>query len=153
MLSPSVATILLATAAVILTLATLAPSANASDASAADVVGDIYDTCLSRLSTGCVRPKALRWLSDAVDSDVIRITDDLTIVRTASPVDADQQSRSSAGDLFDGIDQFLATHTLRMSPPAILRTAEARAFGSEQLGLEAALEMPLADGNDVAEGN
>lgn len=145
MLSPSVATILLA-----VTVATLVPSSTATDASAADVVGDIYDTCLSQLSTSCVRPKALRWMSEAVDSDVIRITDDLTIVRTVSAADA-EQPRSSAGDLFDGIDRFLATHTLRMSPPEILRTAEARAFGSEQLGLDTALEMPLADGN-VAEG-
>lgn len=145
---PIAATLLVALLAVVAAHGSTQPSA-------AEMVRDIYDTCLSRFSVGCVRPKALRWISDAAQSPEIRITDDLSIVRTGSEEPQQQRSAGAADarvQLFDQIDGFLATHSLRMSPPAILKTEEARSFGSEQLGLDTALELPLADGN-VAEGN
>lgn len=117
--------------------------------SAAEVAQDIFHSCLSDLSTSCVKPKALAWLSSAVAKSEIKITDDLSIVRTAEDEPVDNNEQRGGAQLFDQIDGFLATHSVRVNAPAILKTAEARAFGSEQLGLDSSLEVPLADGNAV----
>lgn len=93
-----------------------------------------------------------------IHSDVVQITDDLSIVRTGvadEPQQQQQQQRSSDArfELFENIDSFLATHSLRMRPPAVLQTPEARAFGSEQLDLKTALEVPLAGDGSAVEGD
>lgn len=118
--------------------------------SAAEVAQDMFSSCLSQLSTSCVKPKALAWLSSAVHESEIKITEDLSIVRTAEdePAAAENEQRGGA-ELFDQIDGFLATHAVRMNAPAILKTSEARAFGSEQLDLDSSLVVPLAEGNAV----
>lgn len=117
--------------------------------SAAEVAQDIFQSCLSDLSTSCVKPKALAWLSSAVEESEIKITEDLSIVRTAEDEPAGENEQRSGADMFDKIDGFLATHSVRVNAPAILKTEEARAFGSENLGLDTSLEVPLADGKAV----
>lgn len=117
--------------------------------SAAEVAQDIFQSCLSELSTSCVKPKSLAWLSSAVQESEIKITEDLSIVRTAEDVPAAENEQRSGAELFDQIDGFLATHSVRVNAPAILRTAEARAFGSDKLGLDTSLVVPLAEGNAV----
>lgn len=135
--------------------ATLAVCANGVDLSASEVATDIFRTCLSKYSVSCVKPKALAWISNAVHQDEIKITEDLTIVRTADeqPIDFNQK-RSGNGyvELFDKIDNFLASHSLRVGVPQILRTEEARSFVPESLTADDALVVPLSEGN-VAEGN
>lgn len=132
----------------LLVAALLVASASAIP-SAAEVAQDIFYSCLSDLSTSCVKPKALSWLSSVVKESEIKITDDLSIIRTAEdePISAEEQR--GGAQLFDQIDGFLATHSVRVNPPAILKTAEARAFGSDDLGLDKSLEVPLAETNAV----
>lgn len=130
---------------------------SSSDISAADLMTDIYTTCLSGYSTGCVKPKALAWISSAVKSRQIKITEDLSIIKTndEDPIDFKQQrSGDPRVELFDKIDSFLASHSIRINAPAILKTEQARSFVSyyPDLNLETSLELPLTEGN-VAEGN
>lgn len=55
--------------------------------SAIDLAQDIYRTCLKEFSIGCVKPKALTWMTNVVSDPVIRITDDLVIVKKDNPRD------------------------------------------------------------------
>lgn len=133
----------------------------ASDAikqSATDVVTDIYNTCLSKYSVNCVKPKALAWISEAVKYDEIKINDDLTILKTGGgdndePIDFTKERNGGDAriELFDKIDSFLATHSLRLNFPQILQTEEARAYLPTAVGFTDSLEIPLAERN-VAEG-
>lgn len=56
-----------------------------ADPSALDVFQDIYRGCLSQFSVSCVRPKALSWMSMVADRNVIKVTDDLMIVKKDDP--------------------------------------------------------------------
>lgn len=138
------------------TLAVMAVSMDhcAATTSASDMMIEIYESCLSQYSMSCVKPKALSWISKAISSREIKITDDLTIIKTGNedPIDFNQQKRSGdpSVELFDKIDSFLASHSIRISAPSILKTEEARAFVGDQ-DLDQTLEVPLAEGN-VAEG-
>lgn len=49
--------------------------------SAIDVVHDMYKTCLQDFSVSCVKPKALSWLSHVTSDPIIKITEDLMIVK------------------------------------------------------------------------
>lgn len=53
----------------------------AADPTALDVLHDMYRGCLQQFSVSCVRPKALAWMSMVADRDVIKVTDDLMIVK------------------------------------------------------------------------
>lgn len=53
--------------------------------SAVDLLGDIYNGCLKDFSVSCVRPKALQWVNAVSEGPVIKITDDLVIVKKANP--------------------------------------------------------------------
>lgn len=57
----------------------------AADPSALDVLQDMYSACLSQFSVSCVRPKALAWMSMVADRNVIKVTDDLMIVKKEDP--------------------------------------------------------------------
>jgi hypothetical protein len=103
-----------------------------------------------------VKPKALSWISYAVNQDTIRISDDLTIIRTG---EQEFETEARAGNpiinLFDKVDSFLSTHSLRVEVPQILKNEEARAYVPESFlsgGLADGLEVPLVEGNAV-EGN
>ena len=125
--------------------------------SASEVILDIYNSCVSKYSFTCVKPKALSWISQAVNQDVIKVTNDLSIVKTGDnePSDAnDERSQSPTVDLFNKIDSFLSTHTLKVEVPELLKTKEAREAVPESYlkgGLAEGLQVPLVAGN-VAEG-
>lgn len=142
---------LLAVAAIC--LATLRPAAGAAgQQSAAEAIADMYDSCLSSYSTSCVRPKALAWISRSINDAEIKITDDLSIIRTADE-DVDVQSSARNGgdariELFDKLDSFMTTHSIRIRAPAILRTEEARSFVGDE-NLNEVVELPLNEDNQV----
>lgn len=128
-------------------------SVYADDISASQLIADIYKSCLSRYSTSCVKSKALSWISHAVNQDTIRINEDLTIIRTGEDeFGAEARSASKIVNLFDKVDSFLSSHSLRIEVPQILKNEEARAFMPESLlsgGLAQGLEVPLVEGNAV----
>lgn len=56
-----------------------------ADPSALDVLQDMYRGCLQQFSVSCVRPKALAWMTMVADRNVIKVTDDLMIVKKEDP--------------------------------------------------------------------
>ncbi|KAG5672969.1 hypothetical protein PVAND_003055 [Polypedilum vanderplanki] len=129
-------------------------SISANEISAAELVSDIYKSCVSQFSTSCIKPKALAWISHAVNQDTIKITEDLSIVRTGED-EFDVESRSDENPivkLFDRVDSFLTSHSLRLEAPQLLKTEEARAYVPRSLlkgGIAEGLEVPLVEGNAV----
>lgn len=128
-------------------------SVHADDISATDLVADIYKSCLSKYSTSCVKPKALSWISQAVNQDTIRLSSDLSIIRTAEEeFGTEARSTNPIVNLFDKVDSFLSSHALKVEVPEILRTEEARSFVPESLmdgGIAQGLQVPLVEGNAV----
>lgn len=128
-------------------------SVYAEDISAAELVTDIYRSCLSQYSTSCVKPKALSWISNAVNQDRVRITDDLTIIRTGEEeFSSTARSANPIVNLFDKVDSFLSSHSLRIEVPQILKNEEARSYVPKAFlsgGLAQGLEIPLVEGNAV----
>jgi hypothetical protein len=124
-----------------------------ADTSAAELITDIYKSCISQGSTSCLKPKALSWISHAVNQDTIKITEELTIVRTGDDeFTAEARSANPIVNLFDKVDSFLTSHSLRIGTPQILKTEEARAYVPENYlegGLAEGLEVPLVEGNAV----
>lgn len=124
-----------------------------ADTSAVDLIEDIYKSCLSQYSTSCVKPKALSWISNVVDQDHIKISDNLIIVRTdTDEFTAEQRSVDPNVELFDKIDSFLSTHAIKMRVPEILQSEEARSFIPTSYlkgGLAENLQVPLVEGNTV----
>lgn len=58
--------------------------------SAVDVVHDMYRSCLQDFSVSCVKPKALGWLNYVSNEPVIKITEDLLVVKKdAAPQDTE----------------------------------------------------------------
>lgn len=129
-------------------------SISAEDISASELITDIYSSCISQFSTSCVKPKALAWISHAVNQDTIKITEDLSIIRTGDD-EFDTESRAAGSPvigLFDKIDSFLSSHSLRVETPEILRSNEARAYIPRSLlsgGIAEGLQLPLVEGNAV----
>uniref|UniRef100_A0A182T1N2 Uncharacterized protein n=1 Tax=Anopheles maculatus TaxID=74869 RepID=A0A182T1N2_9DIPT len=128
--------------------------------SAAELATDIYRTCLaSEHGLKCAKAKALAWMANVAEQDEIPITDSLTIVRTGTeepeqPTNTEQQRSAGVARLLNNIDSFLSTHALKMTPPAVLASEEARSYIPETLlqgGLADNLIVPLTEGN-VAEG-
>lgn len=125
----------------------------AADTSATEMVQDIYESCLSKLSFSCIRPKALSWMTEAVSQDKIRITNDLSIIRTAEDTPVDEQRSEDSFNLIYKIESFLATHSVKVEVPEILKIKEARQFIPESYfndGLANGLTVPLGD---ASEGN
>lgn len=141
----------LLTCVVALTLA----SGTIADRSASDLAGDMYNSCLSQLSVSCVRPKALAWISEVSQQNKIRITDDLSIIRTAEDEEVpEQRSGDATSAFFDKVESFLATHSLKVEVPQILKLKEARSMIPEMFlsgGLSNGLIVPLSD-QSPAEG-
>lgn len=106
-------------------------SSNMALQSATDLAFDMYHSCLKDFSTSCVKPKAMRWFNEALQQDQIQITDKLSIVRTgviAAQQQQTQRAMNSQERMFQEIDNFLATHALRIKAPEYFRTAEARSL-------------------------
>jgi hypothetical protein len=125
----------------------------ADEVSATELISDIYKSCLSQYSTNCIKPKALAWISHAVNQDTIKITEDLSIVRTGEDeFDATARNGNAVVNLFDRLDSFLSSHSLRIEAPQILKQEEARSMVPSSLlkgGLADGLEVPLVEGNAV----
>ncbi|GAB0087568.1 osiris 18 [Sergentomyia squamirostris] len=127
-----------------------------TEQSAADVVRDIYKSCLSEWSTDCVKPKSMSWLKKVAQKDEIRLTEELSLVRTAAAEPQITQDQNLPRELraFDKIDEFLTTHSLRIQPPMFLQDKTVRKLVPKSLlkgGLAETIEVPLSEGN-VAEG-
>ncbi|XP_037911005.1 uncharacterized protein LOC119651469 [Hermetia illucens] len=121
--------------------------------SASELAQDIYMGCLSELSTSCVKPKALGWISRVADQDTIKITDDLSIVRTGVDKLSENLGRENSDPrlvLVDKLDSFLASHALQVRPPTFLRSNEARSMVPDWLlkgGLAEKMLVPLSGAN------
>lgn len=121
--------------------------------SASNLAADIYKGCLSQYSYSCIKPKALAWMSSVVNDDIISITDDLTIVKTGS-VDSDARSaKDGRFAVFSEVEDFLATHTLKIRIPESLTAGGAGEYVPRSLlqGLPESLDVPLTEGG-VQEG-
>ncbi|XP_059611289.1 uncharacterized protein LOC132258164 [Phlebotomus argentipes] len=140
---------------IVISLIVYGVAVSCSEESAADVARDIYRSCLSEWSTECVKPKALSWLREASQTDVIRLTDELSLVRTAE-AEPEDEGKVLPRELraFDKIDEFLSTHALRIEPPKFLQDKSVRKLIPKSLlkgGLADGVQVPLAEGK-VAEG-
>ncbi|XP_050305027.1 uncharacterized protein LOC126742418 [Anthonomus grandis grandis] len=89
------------------------------DPSAVDLVQDIYHTCLRDFSVSCAKPKALKWISEVVDKEQIRITEDLVLIKKDNPEEV-EESRGLEEDIFDKFEDFLQTHEVVAKPPTLL---------------------------------
>nr|CAH7742901.1 unnamed protein product [Callosobruchus chinensis] len=91
--------------------------------SAVQLAQDIYSGCLKDLDVSCVKPKALQWITDVSDSEEIKVTEDLSILRKDAPreEDANEEERGFSEDIFDKFDDFLQTHDLVAKAPTILK--------------------------------
>ncbi|KAF5305229.1 hypothetical protein FQR65_LT07768 [Abscondita terminalis] len=111
--------------------------------SAVELFQDVYQTCLKEFSLSCVKPKSLSWLNKVIKEPVIKISDDLEIVRTDDPEAS--QERSNMKDVFDAFEDFIQSHRLVAKVPEILRldgplgSLVPRSFRPEELS------VPLAN--------
>lgn len=120
--------------------------------SASNLARNIYDECLSQYSVECVKPRTLQWISKVANDDEIKITDDLSVVRTGFLEDAEVDPRMAKDPtfaLFDKVDGFLQTHTLRVKVPKEISRSAASEYVPRSLlaDLPSELDMPL-DGED-----
>ncbi|KOB70970.1 Osiris 18 [Operophtera brumata] len=121
--------------------------------SASNLARNIYDDCLSQYSVECVKPRTLQWISQVANNDEIKITNDLSIVRTAtleedSNVDP-RMAKEPTYAIFDKVDSFLQTHTLRVKVPEEITKSAASEYVPRSLlfNLPSELDMPL-DGEE-----
>ncbi|XP_036325216.1 uncharacterized protein LOC118738398 [Rhagoletis pomonella] len=116
--------------------------------SATDLAFDMYNSCLKDFSTSCVQPKAMQWFNQALQQDEIQITDKLSIVRTSRVEPIQQRSYDPQEQMFNDIDNFLATHALRVRAPEFFSTEEARSYVPDFLFSNALTKdsvVPLAE--------
>ncbi|KAG5893951.1 hypothetical protein JTB14_009698 [Gonioctena quinquepunctata] len=90
-----------------------------ADQSAVEVFQDIYGSCLREFRINCVKPKALEWVARVADKNAIRITEDLILTKKYSP--EVEGKRGLQKDILEGFEDFLQSHDLIASAPAILR--------------------------------
>lgn len=134
---------------VVALVATVALSGcSAQQQSATDLAFDIYRGCLRDFSTSCVRPKALQWISSVAEQDEIKITNLMSVVRTNHdlPPPAIQGPRDARFQLFESFDNFLNTHSVKITPPAFFRSQDARSMIPDALletGLASEMNVPL----------
>lgn len=138
----------------LIVLLTIAASASAHY-SASSLVQNIYNECLSQYSVECVKPRALQWISLVSNDDEIKITEDLAVVKTGSieSEDADPRlAKDPAYAIFDQVDRFLQTHSVRVKVPQELTSSAASEYVPRGLltDLPSELDMPL-DGEEDPE--
>lgn len=124
--------------------------------SATNLVRNIYSECLSQYSVECVKPRTLQWISQVANDEEIKITEDLSIVRTGT-IDDDEEvdprmAKEPTYQIFDKVDRFLQTHTLKVKVPEEITRSAASEYVPRSLltDLPSELEMPL-DGDEDAE--
>lgn len=140
----------------IIVLLSLVALASADSYSASSLVKNIYKECLSQYSVECVKPRTLQWISSVANDDEIKITNDLTIVKTGTLEDDESVdprfAKDPAYEVFDKVDRFLQTHTLKVKVPEEISKSAASEYVPRSLlvDLPSELNMPL-DGEDNAE--
>lgn len=124
-----------------------------------DTFNDIYSTCLVRLNTDCVQPKAMQWLNKVIEKREIRITDDLSIVKNDSTVVDEEPlevegARSAQVNIISKVDEFLATHYLNIRYPKSIINDNVPSFMVSYLNrfVPEGMQVPLEEG-PVNEGN
>uniref|UniRef100_A0A1I8PD93 Osiris 18 n=1 Tax=Stomoxys calcitrans TaxID=35570 RepID=A0A1I8PD93_STOCA len=124
--------------------------------SATDLAFDMYRSCLKDFSTSCVQPKAMRWFNTALQQDEVMITDKLSLVRTGRIMRNPQQRAMDAQErMFQEIDNYLVTHSLRIRAPEYFQSAEARSFVPDFLlnnALTKGAMIPLAERDTEGRG-
>lgn len=134
----------------LLTILVLYLSVSKADDSAKDVLIDIYQSCVSQFSVDCVSPKASQWISNSADKDTIKLTDELSIIRTSN--EATIEKRNVVDSLFEKIDSFLESHALKIEPTQVLQDETVRSYIPKSYlkgGLADGLVVPLSDGKSV----
>lgn len=118
--------------------------------SASKLVKNIYNECLSQYSVACVKPRALEWISRVSNDDEIKVTEDLSIVRIASMSPDSEQvdprlSKDPMYEIFDKVDRFLQTHSVRVNVPLEIRDTAASEYVPRSLltDLPSVLTLPL----------
>ncbi|KAL3267847.1 hypothetical protein HHI36_006988 [Cryptolaemus montrouzieri] len=91
-----------------------------ADQSAVELFQDVYYSCLQDLSISCVQPKSMRWMRDVSEKSVIKITDDLVIIKKNDGETEEQRGISE--DIVDKFEDFIQSHELVAKVPQILRT-------------------------------
>lgn len=131
---------------------------SAQQQSATDLAFDIYRDCLRDFSTSCVKPKALQWINSVADQNEIKVTNLMSVVRTNRdvPPPAIQGPRDVRFEFFEIIDNFLNTHSVKITPPDFFRTEEARSLIPDALletGLASEINVPMGGSSTgVTEG-
>ncbi|CAK1541133.1 unnamed protein product [Leptosia nina] len=133
----------------------LSVAAFANGQSASGLVKNIYDECLSQYSVECVKPRTLEWISQVANHDEIKITDDLSIVKTAIAEEEDVDPRMAKDPtyaIFDQVERFIETHSLRVKVPDEIARSAASEYVPRSLltDLPSELDMPL-DGEEEVE--
>lgn len=124
--------------------------------SASKLVKNIYNECLSQYSVECVKPRTLQWISLVANDDEIKITENLSVVKTAT-LEYDDVDPRSANDpvytIFDKVDGFLQTHSLKVKVPEELMNSAASEYVPRSLltDLPSELDMPLDGEAEVEE--
>lgn len=137
----------------ILTLLVLCLSITKGDESAQKVLIDIYRSCVSKFSLDCVKPKAIQWISNTVDNNKIKLTDELSIIRTSNEDKIEERNVNNVFlNWFEKIDSFLATHALKIEPTHILQDETVRSYIPDSYlkgGLADGLVVPLSEGKSI----
>ncbi|XP_053619884.1 uncharacterized protein Osi18 [Plodia interpunctella] len=140
----------------LLVILCLAAFSSAQTYSASNLVKNIYNECLSQYSVECVKPRTLQWISRVANEEEIKITDDLSIIKTATVEEDGEVDPRMAKDplykLFDQVDTFVQTHALKVKvPEEITKTAASEYVPRSLLAdLPSELNMPL-DGEEEVE--
>lgn len=131
----------------ILTLLVCLSVTNASD-SAKDLVLDIFHSCINQFSISCIKPKAFQWINEVAHDDTIKLTNDLSIIKT----DQTDQTRELDNNLFDKVDKFLSSHALKIEKPRLLQDKALISYIPKSYlngGLADGLIVPLSEGKSV----
>ncbi|KAJ8926664.1 hypothetical protein NQ314_020943 [Rhamnusium bicolor] len=89
-----------------------------ADSSVVDIIQNMYKSCLQNFRFGCVKPIVLAWANEVSDKNIIKITEDLILVKKYIPVaEADKNLQN---DIFEKFEDFLQTHNLIAKAPSIL---------------------------------
>lgn len=130
-----------------------------SDETLISTFNDIYETCLIRLNTDCIQPKALQWLNKVIEKREISITDDLTIVKDDSvtiPKESieHESARDNRINVISKVDEFLATHYLNIRYPKAVIISNVPSFMASAINrlIPDSIQVPLEEGN-LNEGN
>lgn len=130
-----------------------------SDETLVSTFNDIYETCLIRLNTDCIQPKALQWLNKVIEKREISITDDLTIVKDDSvtiPKESieHESARDNRINVISKVDEFLATHYLNIRYPKAVIISNVPSFMASAINrlIPDSIQVPLEEGN-LNEGN